>query len=67
MVSCLYSTVQLIAILAKAAPSVKVPPKLKNNENSKAKIRRTRKRIRRCRSHWSSQKHFKLNIYVYSV
>jgi hypothetical protein len=39
MVSCLYSTVQLINILAKAAPSVKVPPELKTNENSKSKVR----------------------------
>jgi hypothetical protein len=33
--------VQLIAILAKAAPSVKVPPELKNNGNSKSKTRRS--------------------------
>ena len=46
---------QLIAVLAKTAPSVKVPPELKTNGEK-----------RRWCSHWS-QKHFKPNIYVYSV
>jgi hypothetical protein len=55
--------VQLIAILAKAAPSVKVPPELKTNKNSKSKIRKIR--IRKWGSHWS-QKHFKLNMFTLS-
>ena len=56
MVSCLYSTVQLIIILAKAA--YRTP----NQWKFCIKIIR----IRRWCSHWS-QKKFKLNIYVYSV
>ena len=63
MVSCLYLTVQLITILAKTDPSVKVPPELKTNENSKTKIMACYQKMVLT----LEPKHIKLDIYVYSV